>query len=154
MYRPQFVYLPSPKGSNDVRVSYSFDKSNTAAFVGTIPAGNAFSTPILLPTDQDADFLWRGIQIQETDLLIGILDPFNNQLVNPLNPGFPATLLPDFWASTDGAGIVALDSDDWGMYCPKGSSWTVYVQNATNGALAGPVITLHGVKRYCGVKCR
>jgi hypothetical protein len=154
MYRPQFVYLPSPKNTKDVRVSYSFDQSNTPSFGGTIAAGNAYSSPILLPTDQDADFFLRAIQIQSTQLLIGVLDPYNNQLVNPLSPGYPATLLPDLWSSMDGAGVVAMESDNWGIYCPFGSSFTVYVQNATGGALAGPVITFHGIKRYCGEACK
>ena len=154
MYRPQFVYLPSPPNTKDVRTSYSFDQSNVPTFVGTIPAANAYSTQIPLQLDNDADFFLRAIEIKETVLLIGILDPMNNQLVDPLVPGNPATLLPDLWASPDGAVIVPLESDNWGVFCSAGSSLIAYVQNSTGDPVAGPVITLHGIKRYCGDKCK
>ena len=154
MYRPEFVYLPAPADSKDVRCTYSFDGSNTPALASAIPAANAYSTEIPLTLDEDADFFLRGIQLQETVLLIGLLDPFRNQLVNPLVPGNPPTLLPDLWASTDGAGLEALESDNWGIYCPRGSSLIAYVQNGTAAPVAGPVITLHGIKRYCGEQCK
>jgi hypothetical protein len=154
MYRPEFVYPLSPPNSKDGRCLYSFDGSNTPALAGMILPGNAYSTAILLTLDQDADFFLRGILIQETALLIGLLDPMNNQLVNPLIPGNPPTLLPDLWSATDGIGIEALESDDWGIFCPAGSSLTVYVQNATAAPIAGPAIRLDGIKRYCGDQCK
>ena len=154
MYRPQFVYLDAPANSKDVRVSYSFDQSNTPGFAGTIAAGAAFSTPIPLTTDQDADFFLRGIQIQATALQVGLADLNNHPLIDPSQSGFPGLLIPDFWGSTDGAGIVAMEVDNWGMYCPMGSSLLAYVYNPTAGPLAGPVITLHGIKRYCGDRCK
>lgn len=154
MYRPQFVYLDSPPNTKDVRTSYSFDQSNVAAFQGTIAAGNAFSTPIALPLDQDADFFLRAVQIQATQLLVGLADLNNHPLIDPAQSGFPGMLIPDFWSSTDGAGIVAMESDNWGLFCPAGSSLLAYVQNSTAGPLSGPVITLHGIKRYCGDRCK
>jgi hypothetical protein len=154
MYRPQFVYLPEPANSKDVRCSYSFDGSNTPGLAGMVPPGNAYSTEIPLTLDQDADFFLRGISIGETPLLVGLLDPMRNQLVNPLLPGNPPTLLPDLWSSTDGAGIEALESDNWGVFCPAGSSLIAYVQNATAAPVAAPIINLHGIKRYCGDSCK
>jgi hypothetical protein len=154
MYRPQFVYLPAPANSKDVQCSYSFDGSNTPALQGTIPPGNAYSTEIPLTLDQDADFFLRGISIGETPLLIGLLDPMRNQLVNPVLPGNPPTLLPDLWSSTDGAGIVALECDNWGVFCPAGSSLIAYVWNNGSAPVAAPIINLHGTKRYCGEQCK
>lgn len=154
MYRPQFVYLDAPKETRDVRCTYSFDSSNTAPFQGTIPNNNPFSNPIKLTLDQDADFFLRGIEVAETNLLIGLLDPFNNQVVEPLTSGFPPTLEVELWASTDGSEIEALESDNWGIFCPAGSSLIVYVQNNSGGPLNGPIINLHGIKRYCGDICK
>jgi len=154
MYRPQFVYLGSPANTRDFRCTYSFDFSNVAAFASAIPANNAYSNPIRLPLDQDADFFLRAIQIQETALFIGLLDPFNNQLIDPLVPGNPPTLLPDLWAVVQNSELVVLESDNWGIYCPAGSQFTVYVQNPTAAPIAAPIISLHGIKRYCGEVCK
>lgn len=154
MYRPQFVYLDAPPNSKDVRTSYSFDQSNTPAFAGTIAAGAAFSSPIPLTLDQDADFFLRAIQIQATALQIGLADLNNHPLIDPSQSGFPGLLIPDFWSSTDGAGIVAMETDNWGMFCPAGSSLLAYVFNPGAVPLSGPVITLHGIKRYCGDRCK
>ena len=154
MYRPQFVYLGSPSDTKDVSVLYSFDGTNTPAFAGTIGAGAAFSTPIPLTTDQDADFFLRAIQIQATLLQVGLADLNNHPLIDPSQSGFPGLLIPDLWASTDGAGVVAMENDNWGLYCPLGSSLLAYVYNPTAGPLAGPVITVRGIKRYCGDRCQ
>jgi len=153
MYRPQFPYPPAPAGCQDLRCSYSFDSSNTPYFVGTIAAG-VLIQQVPLPLDKDADFFLRGIQIQATTLLIGILDAGGHPILLPSAAGLPPTLSVPLWAQCDGGPIVPLESDPWGIYCRAGSRLLANVQNSGALAVAGPVITLHGVKRFKGVKCQ
>lgn len=153
MYRPQFPYPPTPVGCQDQRVSYSFDGSNVAYFSGTVAAG-ALLQQVPLPLDKDADFYLRAIQIQATTLLIGLQDAGGHPLLLPSAPGLPPTLSVPLWAQCDGGPIVPLESDNWGVFCRAGSRLLAYVQNTGIAAVNGPVITLHGVKRFVGELCR
>lgn len=153
MYRPQFVYPPTPKGCLDQRCSYSFDQSNTPYFNGTIAAG-ALIQKIPLQLDQDAAFFIRAIEVQATGLLVGLEDTHVNPLLQPTAQGQPPTLLPALWCEPDGAGIVALETDNWGIFCPAGGVLNAYISNPTAGPIAGPVILLHGIKRYTGEQCK
>lgn len=154
-YRPQFAYPPASAPCEDQRFTYSFDGSNTPALVGTLAPGLGLSKiPLLM--DTDAPFFLRGIVIPNSLLQIRLEDandnPLSDQgnLVQTTNYEYPA-----LYGGTDGAGIVALDSDDWGMYLPAGGAPLLYVYNPSGGTvnLSGVFINLHGIKRYAGSNC-
>lgn len=152
MYRPEFAYPPTPSGCADQPCVYSFDASNVPNFSGTIAAGSLI-TKIPLLLDQDADFYCRAVQLAPTALLVGLEDPGGHPIIFPTLTGLPPTLAVPLWGQCDGGPITALDSDTWGIFCRAGSRFLAYLQNATNGGIAGPVITLHGIKRYKGGAC-
>lgn len=163
MYRPQFVFPPPGKGCQDRKCPYSFDSFNTPA-LGNIPNGNPVNVRIPLVLDQDADFFLRGVQIfvtavsaVPTTVQVGLLDCFGNQLIDPLLAGNPPTLYPYLWSfssasPTGGGGIVTLDSDPWGIYCPAAGALAAYISN-TAGFEVSVIINLDGVKRYRGEQC-
>jgi len=153
MYRPQFAYPLTPAQCEDERCHYSFDGTNVPRFQGNIPGLTTY-TKVPLVLDQDADFFIRGIQISPTTLLIGIQDPSGHPIVFPTATGLPPVLQVPLWAQSDGAGLVTLDSDNWGIFCPASGCLLAYVQNTLAGSVAGPVITLHGVKRFKGAGCK
>ena len=153
MYRPQFAFPKPPAGCEDQRCLYSFDGSNTPMLSGSL-GGNLTLNKIPLLLDRDAPFLLRAIQVSATALLVGIEDPGGHTLVYPTSLGLPPTISNPLWAQCDGGINVPLESDDWGIYCRAGSALIAYVQNGTGGSLTLPIITLHGVKRFTGVKCR
>jgi hypothetical protein len=159
MYRPQFPYV-TPSGCQDQRCVYSFDSTNTPFLAMTIPSGATFSR-IPLPLDKDADFYLRGIvttdngaglQIRLEDMKSHALSDYDNPLPTSgaTNYEFPA-----LYSATDGAGIVALDSDDYGVYCQQGSRLYLFVHNDGSNPidLTALVVNLHGVKRYNGNVC-
>lgn len=160
MYRPQFAY-PTPKDTEDHRCHYSFDGSNTASLVGNLGAG--LSTPrIPLLLDSDADFFLRAIQLQPgLGLHIRLEDCFGNPLSDSGNIPMAAGTQRDNYADPalygepDGAGIVALESDEQGVYCPRAGGLSLYVTNPTAAPinLSNIIVNLHGVKRYSGEKC-
>jgi hypothetical protein len=152
MYRPEFAYLPAPPNTLDQACLYSWDGSNTPSFVSPIPNG-ALIQKIPLRFDQDSDFFIRGLEIIGNGLLVGLEDTNGAPLVQPLAPGLDPTMLAPLWAETDLAGETAVESDNWGIYCPAGSALYAYVQNATGNQQNGPIITVYGVKRYLGVPC-
>jgi len=163
MYRPQFVYPKAGPGCRDVACTYSFDVSNTPG-LGNIPNNSTVNVKIPLILDQDADFFLRGIQTLSTvtfgnpfNVRLGLLDCFNNQILDPVLAGNPPTCYQYLWSQsaaspTGGGGIVTLDSDDWGIYCPAGGALGAYVQNTSTG-VASVIINLYGIKRYRGEKC-
>ena len=155
-YRPQFAFpLPDPPCEYQ-RCTYSFDGSNTPALVGTLGAGLTLSKiPLLM--DTDALFLMRGFTVPVTALQFRLED--GNE--NPLSDSGNATQSTNYelqalYSATDGAGLVALDSDDWGVYLPAGGAMLLYVYNPTAAPvdLGGLFLNLHGVKRYQGANCR
>ena len=77
--------------------------------------------------------------------------------LNPLSDNFRADgsgyFQVSLWAATDGAGFVALDSDDWGVFCPAGGALLAYVQNPTAGSLS-LILTIHGIKRFKDSRCK
>ena len=145
-YRPQFPYFPAGEGCDDQRCHYSFDGSNTPALVSVAAGAVLSKIPLLM--DQDAPFFWRALQVSATGLLIRIEDCNGN----PLLPS-DAVLDSSFWCETGGAGLVPLESDIWGIFCPAGGGLFLYVSNLTAGAITDLVITLHGVKRYSEANC-
>jgi hypothetical protein len=150
MYRPQFAYPQPPSTCRDQNCFYSFDGSNTPSFV-SVQANDPGTNKIPLTLDQDADFIIRAIRIPQTSLRVVLEDCFLHQLIdqNPANE----CLNPRFWSESDGAGLVVLESDNWGIWCPAGGSLVAYVQNPTNAPITGLVINIQGVKRYSGVRC-
>jgi hypothetical protein len=146
MYRAQFAYPPASDKCQAQRCSYSFDQTNTPALAGV--AAGAVVTKIPLVMDQDAPFFFRGITINATGLLIRLEDCFENPLLS--DQTYTAAAL---WSESDGAGVVALDSDEWGIYCPSGSTLLLYVQNPTAAPVLNLVVTLHGEKWYMEGAC-
>lgn len=149
-YRPQFAYPAPPNSCRDQNCMYSFDGSNTPSFI-SVAANDPGTNKIPLILDQDADFLIRAIRITPSSLRVVLEDCFLHILVNqdPANE----CLNPQFWSQSDGAGLVALESDNWGIWCPAGGVLIAYVQNPTNAPITGLVINVQGVKRYNGVRC-
>ena len=152
MYRPQFPYPPPPKGCEDIDCRYAFDQTNVAALAGTI-AANSFFQYIPLQLDQDADFFLRGIRIAATSLLLGLFDPGGHPLLLPSTAGAPPVIENDLWFEFDGGPLITLESDNWGIYCPAGSAFALNMQNTTGSGQSGPIITLHGIKRFGRAAC-
>lgn len=146
MYRSQFPYLPPAGKCEAQRCTYSFDGSNTPALVSV--AAGAVLTKIPLRMDQDAPFFMKGIQVNPTGLQIRLEDCFDNPL---LSDGFVVS--PSLWCQSDGAGVVPVESDEWGIYCPAGSTLLLYVTNPTAGAITNLVINLHGDKWFAEGTC-
>ena len=148
-YRPQFAYPLSPAKCQDQPCVYSFDSTNTPSF-SSVAANDPGTNKIPLQLDQDADFIIRAIRIPPTSLRVVLEDCYLHAIVdqNPQNQ----CLNPQFWAETDGAGFVALENDNWGIYCPAGGILIAYVQNPTNAPVTGLAINLSGIKRYTGAR--
>ena len=156
-YRPQNVYK-SPKGCEDQSCPYSFDLTNTPVLAGTLqPLQTAYRIPLEL--DKDADYYLRGISSTDPAgaLEIRLEDPKGNPLSDSENPRQQTNLQPpEVYSFTQGLGIVALDSDDYGVYCPAGSRLLLYVYNnsgANPAVMTGIVVNLWGIKRYSGERC-
>lgn len=163
MYRPQFVFPVSIEPCVDLRCQYSFDRTNVPALAsGSVPASWPSNWKIPLVLDQDADLFIRGIVIAPTALRIGLVDPYNNPLIDPgQGPGFdglglPPTMVSYVWGQTMGAGLIAEDGDNWGIYCPAGAALGLYIGNFTPLAFdePTPIINIHGVKRFQKGACR
>ena len=155
MYRPQFIYPVSKEPCYDQRCTYSFDGSNTPALVGNLGAGLSLSKIPLL-VDTDAPFFLRGFTIPATALQVRLEDCKENPLSDQGNlTAITNYQYPALYSDTAGAGLVTLDSDDWGMYFPAGGSPLLYVYNPTAAPvdMAALFITLHGIKRYVGRTC-
>jgi hypothetical protein len=86
VYRPQYAYDPTPEGFEDQDFDYYYDPTNTPALSLTLTAG----IPILnipLKTQDDAEFLWRGIQASgPSDVGIRIHDPYGNYFSDAFVP--------------------------------------------------------------------
>lgn len=149
-YRPQFAYAAPPNSCRDQNCMYSFDGSNTPSFI-SVAANDPGTNKVPLILDQDADYLIRAIRITPSALRVVLEDCFLHILVSqdPTNE----CLNPQFWSQSDGAGLIALESDNWGIWCPAGGVLIAYVQNPTNAPITGLVINVQGVKRYNGVRC-
>jgi hypothetical protein len=153
-YRPQFAF-PVANRCDEQRCTYSFDGSNTPALVGNLGAGLTLSKiPLLM--DTDAPFLMRGFCVPGTSLQFRLEDGNENPLSDSGNSTQSTNYeFPALYSETDGAGLVALDSDDWGISLPAGSAMLLYVYNPTAAPvdLGSLFINLHGVKRYQGARC-
>jgi hypothetical protein len=147
VYRPQFPYAAPRAKCEGQRCHYSFDGTNTPSIISV--AAGAVLTKIPLRMDQDAPFFLRGIQVSsDTGLLLRLEDCFENPLLTDSQ-----VISPALWCDPDGAGVVAMESDNWGIYCPAGGSLLLYVTNPTNAAVATLVINLHGEKWYSEGTC-
>lgn len=71
MYRPQFAYSDPPEGYADEEFSYYFDGTNTPALNGTLTPGQQINN-IPLPTQMDADFIWRATLVDDPDNMLGL----------------------------------------------------------------------------------
>ena len=157
MYRPQNVYK-SPEGCEEQSCIYSFDLTNTPVLAGTLqPLQTAYRIPLEL--DKDGDFYLRAISTTDPSARIEIRleDPKRNPLSDSEYPRQQMNLQPpEVYSWTQGIGIVALDSDDYGVYCQAGSRLLLYIYNnsgANPQTMAGLVINLWGVKRYSNERC-
>jgi hypothetical protein len=153
IYRPQFPY-PIPEDCHPQRCHYTFDSTNTPSFAGMLPSGNQTSA-IPLQMDKDADFLLRAWQMA-SDIMYRLIDPYNNALSDEGNVeqlrNFQRFTLS---SATTGASPVALESQTWGIYCPAGSNFNLFLYNQTDAAvdISATVVVLHGVKMYGTKRC-
>ncbi len=151
MYRPQFAYPnASEAGCLEQRAHYSFDGTNTPA-LATIAAGAELSK-VPLKFDQDAPFFIRALQVSESVVLLRLEDCSGNPLLgNPQNAIFPDSVpldTPAQWCESGGAGLVPVESDEWGIYCPAGGTLFLYALNPSAGEITDLVVNVHGVKWY------
>jgi hypothetical protein len=120
-------------------------------------AAGAVLTKIPLRLDQDAPFFLRAIQINDVGLLLRLEDTRDNPLLGLGAAGSGSTgdtvQAPNLWGVTGGAGLVPVESDEWGIQCDAGATFLLYVTNLTGSPIVGQVVTLHGVKRYLGGPC-
>ena len=155
MFRPQFAYLLPASPCFDQKCQYSFDKTNTPIFAGTLAAG-AETGLIPLSLDRDgSDFLVRGLSTQGA-VSFRLEDTRRNPLSDSENAVQSTNYeLPNEYSNTSGAGIAVLESGNGGLRIPAGGNFRVYLFNAGTGAidLTTCVINLHGVKRYPGEVC-
>lgn len=150
MYRPQMAYPEaSAHGCVEQRCHYSFDGSNTPT-LASIAAGAELSK-VPLKLDHDAPFFIRAIDVSETPVQIRIEDCNGNPLLgNPQNAAAGSVPLdnPAQWCESGGAGLVPVESDEWGIFCPAGGTLLLYAVNPSGGAVTDLVINVHGVKWY------
>lgn len=156
MYRPQYVYNVAEAPCVEQTCLYSFDGTNTPALVGTLGAGLSLSRIPLL-VDTDAPFFLRALRIPDAGgLQVRLEDAKDNPLSDSGNANAVTNYeFPALYSETDGAGLVPLDSDEWGVYLPAGGAHLLYVYNPTPAPvdLAVVFVTLAGVKRYLGGVC-
>lgn len=80
MYRPQFAYAPPQQGIVEEEFEYYFDPTNTPALKLTLQPGQQYLN-IPLTTQNDADFLWRGIQCSGPgNVGVRFHDPYGNYM--------------------------------------------------------------------------
>jgi hypothetical protein len=79
-YRPQYVTAPTPSGFVDEEFEYYFDSENTPG-LQALSSGQSVNR-VVLQLQQDAEFIWREIQISGNTgpLCIRFYDPFGNEL--------------------------------------------------------------------------
>ena len=150
MYRPQFAY-PTPDNCFDQRFHYAYDQSNTPYLTTTLAAG-AHTGRIPLQMDQDAPFFFLGLQQAGiSGLQIRLETPHGEPLSDSGNVQETTNYVyPALYSQTDGAALVTLESDAWGIFCPRGGVLNLYLNNPTAAPidLTGGQLTLHGKKRY------
>ncbi len=155
MYRPQFSF-PLPKCDSQ-RFHYAYDQSNLPTLTSTLAPG-AHTGRIPLQMDRDAAFLIRAIQqFASAYVQVRLESAYVNALSDSGNALEQSNYVyPALYSECDGAGLVAIDSDDWGIYCPRGGVLNLYLNNPTAGTvnLSGIKLTLHGIKLYEDKPCR
>ena len=156
MYRPQFIFEPAAPPCEEQVCRYSFDGTNTPGLVGTLAAGAQLAKiPLLI--DTDAPFWLRSIRIVAGGLMVRIEDGSDNPLSDCNNQSAQTNYeFPELYSQTDGAGDVAIDSDDWGIFIPAGGAPALYLYNPTAAPvnLSAVFVNLAGVKRYAGGSCQ
>lgn len=145
-YRPQFACSPTPPGFRDETFHYEFDSTNTPLLGQALAAGEQANN-ILLPLENDAIFVCRGISIRlgnaESNLYLELKTPHGDYIATvpvPISRSFTSS-----GAAVIGHVIVPLESE---IECPAGSMWTLYLTNPTSGSLNPPRVTFYGVKRW------
>jgi hypothetical protein len=151
-FRPQSP-IATPDGYRDEEFAYSFDASNCASLVGTIPTRQGVNDiPLLL--QPDTEFRWQGFKISAdaggSSLAVQLKDPYGNYLsdgVVPVNSyGVPSGL-----GQKIGTQPVALESE---IICPPGGVVWLYLYNPTTGTYTIDIaVTLYGVKRTQNLRC-
>jgi hypothetical protein len=102
--------------------------------------------------DQDAPFFLLALQQTGiAGLQIRLETPHGEPLSDSGNVQETTNYVyPALYSQCDGAGLVALESDTWGIFCPRGGVLNLYLNNPTAAPidLTGVLLTLHGKKRY------
>jgi hypothetical protein len=134
---------------------YCFDSSNLPVFTGTLAPG-AQTGRVPLRLDRDADFYLRAISMHG-EVSIRLEDTDGNPLSDSENAINSTNFeLPREYASTFGAGFVALESGAGGVFGPGGGNYVVYLYNATPVTIDLTLCALNliGVKRYNSEVCK
>jgi hypothetical protein len=150
MLRPQFPF-PTPEDCEDQDFLYIFNANDVPVLGNLITAGSQLlNIPLLL--DPDAPFLWRGLAMENVNLMVRFKDPSGNYL----SDGF---VLFSLYGVPGGiAGVaqngqpVVLEADagngQGAIFCPAGGIVQVDFYNNTAGSLTPGSIQLLGIKRY------
>jgi hypothetical protein len=149
IYRPQYVFPPTPAGFVDEQFHYSFDSTNTPVLGLAIAAGVTLRN-VYLQLQNDAEFILRAIKVQlgtsPSNLYLSIRDPHSFPLSAvhlPLN-----NYLTPGGASIVGSMMVPFESE---VVCPAGGFFILDLYNPTTGNVTPPAFTLDGVnRRQCG----
>jgi hypothetical protein len=155
MYRPQFVYSPTPPQFEDIDFEHYFDSFTVPRLNQTVAAGTLIlNIPLVLQSDWP--FFLRGIQVKGINgadpvVAVQIQDPYGNYLSDDFVP-------LDLYVTPDFTGLYFLDIPvEPEIRCPQGSTFTLNVKNQTSGNadLTKVRVTLSGVKRRLakGAKC-
>jgi hypothetical protein len=117
MFRPQFPDVAPPPGFVWQPCVYSFDYTNTPAFILAL-ASSQESGWIPMHLDSDAPFILKAIKIVHSGLNVILRDPHYNELSDDFeNPNEYSTAVSP-WTVLEGPGID----------CPSGSTFHVRLQ--------------------------
>lgn len=141
-YRQHFPY-PTVPGCREEQFHYNYDSTNIPALGNAILA-SAFLLNIVLPTEPDAAFLWRGFKVGDSALAIRFKDSYGNYL-SPCPIPIPLYGDCPIFTSDQGGFCVVFSQ---GIYCPPGGNIWVDFYNPSSGTLTPTAITLYGLKRF------
>jgi hypothetical protein len=126
-YRPQFPYPPAPEGWVDEEFEYYFDVSILPVFQVPILPGQEI-VGIVLQTQPDAEFRWRGVQVLNPGTFFGLRfrTPDGTYMQDDYAPMETFSGFPGATAGMPGGEPVALESE---VICPAGCVVRLDVKN-------------------------
>jgi hypothetical protein len=117
-YRPQLAYPPAPEGWVDEEFEYWFDFSNMPAFQTFLSPGEEILN-MVMPTQRDAEFRWRAIQVSNPGSFLGLRfrTPDGVYLADGFAPMENFSGFPGAAGGLPGGAPVALEPE---IVCPPG----------------------------------